>query len=223
MSSRIKNKIFILKSNLKEYLLLRNSLDHLENVIKKFYVLSIGFSDIYYENKNTKRFIICIVNWIIIWLFVVISLSFVLFDKMFSLIDVPSFSQHLKLLLILCTTFTLLIATLKTDLIFGEIYYNLSPFKVIYHLINDFKQKHKLNNENYKKLAILSRIIQILVLDLGTISISILIIVFCIKITILSGKLFLALFYTIMIPTFIIIATTGTTTACLMIICIKLF
>lgn len=165
-----------------------------------------------------RRFIISIVTCVIIWLSVVIFLSFVLSDYMFSLIDVPSLSEHLKLLLILCATTALLIATLKTDFIFGEINYNLNPFKVIYCLMNDFKQKHKLNNENRKKLAILSRIIQILALDLGIIFIIILITLSGIKMMILSGKLFWTFFLTAMIPVFIIIATTGTTAACLIII-----
>ena len=79
------------------------------------------------------------------------------------------FAGHLRLLMILAASFNLIIAILKMDWIFGEINYNLSPFKVIYYLMMDLKRKHKLNNKNYKKLAILSRIIQIVLLDCGTI------------------------------------------------------
>ena len=58
----INNKITDLKCWIKEYFLLKNSLEHLENFIKTYYVFSIGFNYIYYGNKNMKRFKIFIVN-----------------------------------------------------------------------------------------------------------------------------------------------------------------
>ena len=62
LKTYIENKISTLKLKIKEYFLLKNSLNHLENFMKKYYVSSIGFDDIYYGNKNMKRFIILIVN-----------------------------------------------------------------------------------------------------------------------------------------------------------------
>ena len=74
MSPKIwmKNKIINLKakitSKIKEYFLFENSLYHLFNFIKNFYVFSIGFDDIYYGNKNPKRFKICIL-YSFVWLY----------------------------------------------------------------------------------------------------------------------------------------------------------
>ena len=52
----------------------------------------------------------------------------------------------------------------KSDIISSE---NLSPFKVFYFLMNNFKFDHKLTDLNYNRLAILSLIILIWLLDYG--------------------------------------------------------
>ena len=93
----IKIKISTLKSRIKEYFSLKNWLFHLESVIRKFYIFSIGFNDIYYGNKNIKRFKICIFNCFIVRFIELLFLSFVFSDYMFSLVDIPSFSEHLTL------------------------------------------------------------------------------------------------------------------------------
>ena len=54
--------------------------------------------------------------------------------------------------------------------------------------MKDLKQLHKLNEKNYKKLAIISRSIQIVLLDCGYISLLISGVLFVIKLTILPGK-----------------------------------
>ena len=53
----------------------------------------------------------------------------------------------------------------KTDFILGHIKYNLTPLKVFYHLKMDIKSRHKLTEKNYKRLAILSRIITVIMLN----------------------------------------------------------
>ena len=85
-----------------------------------------------------------------------------------------------------------LTAVISTDLLLCEINYNLNPFKVIYYLMKDFtnSQLHKFNDKNYKKLAILSRIIQILFIDCIPILTLIPFSLFIIKIDILPGKIF---------------------------------
>ena len=73
---------------------------------------------------------------------------------MFSLIDVPSFSgKNLKLLCTLGATTLFLISVIRTDHLIGEIKYHLIPYKVIYYMMMDLKELHKLNEKNYKKLA----------------------------------------------------------------------
>ena len=56
---------------------------------------------------------------------------------------------------------------IRIDMILAEIKLNLSPFKVFHFLINNIKSKHKLTDLNYNRLAILSRIVQIVGFDGG--------------------------------------------------------
>ena len=215
---KIKNKFADFKFNIKEYFLLKNSLDHLANFIKKFYVLSVGFDDIYYGIENPKRLKICIFNCAIIWLAKFYFLSYLLSDFMFSLLDISSFTSQLKLLVVLAFSITFLIAVIKTDFILAQINNNLSPLKVIYFLMKDLKQKHKLDDKNYKKLAIISRIIELVLMDCGTSLILIVVMLFVMKMAILSGKFYWISAIIILTPIFIIIATTATSTICLVII-----
>ena len=220
LTNYIRNKISILKYRIKEYFLLKNSLKHLENFMKKYHVLPIGFDDIYYGNKNMKKFITYIVSWTFDWFAVGFFLSFVFSDKIFSLINVPSTSgQHLKLFWLLISIVMILIAVIKTDLLLGEINYNLNPYKVIYYLMKDLKQLHKLNEKNYKKLAILSRSIQILFMDCGTFLIAIAGTLSTIIIVNSSGKiLWICVIIIIFILIYIKAAATGFSSPCLFII-----
>ena len=212
----INNKITSLKLKIKEYFLLENSLEHIESFIKKYYVLPLGFNDIYYGNKDIKRLKIFIINWAFGWFAVGYYLSFIFSDKMFSLIRVPSISDgNLKLLWTLGVIILLLTAVIRTDYLFGEINYNLNPLKVIYYLMKDLKQLHKLNEKNYKKLAILSRSIQIVLMDCGAFLLVIMATLFTIKIAIMSGKIFWILGIIIFISIFIVTATTAVSTVCL--------
>ena len=224
LKNYIKNKISILKCWIKEYFLLENSLEHLENFIKKYYVFSVVFNDIYYGNVNMKRFIIFIVNWAFGWFAVLYFLSFIFSDTMFSLMNVPSFSgERLKLLWLLEAMIFVLVAVVKTDILLGQIHYNLSPFKVIYYLMNDLKQLHKLNEKNYKKLAILSRSIQFLFMDCVTFVLVITVTLFMTKIAILSGKIFWIWGNITVILIIITSLTTATSSVCLAIIMLSYY
>ena len=166
-----------------------------------------------------KTFIICVVILVSNWLAVGFDLSFVFSDKMFSLIDVPlSFGKHLKFLLLLGAFIYFLMAVFRTDLVLGEVNYNLNPCKVIYYLMKDLKELHKLNEKNYKKLAILSRSIQFVFMNCITILSVITATIFMIKLAILSWKIFWIWGNIIFILLFILTATTGSSIICLCII-----
>ena len=215
----LKNKFSILKCWMKEYFLLENSLLHLESFIERYYVLSIGFSDIYYGNENMKRFKICAVNCAFGWFGVFFFLSFIFSENMFSLIDVPSIpGKNLKLLDTLTVITMLLMAVVRTDHLIAEIKHDLKPYKVIYYLMKDLKQFHKLNEKNYKKMAILSRSIEILILDCGTTLLVFLTTLFIINVAILSGKIWWILCIIIMILIITTCTTAATSIVCLSII-----
>ena len=219
MSSWIKNKFSILKSKINRYFLLEDSLIHLANVIYKFYIFSIGFNDIYDGIKNPKRFIICIFNCGMVWLIGFYFLSFALFDNMFSLMmDITLFAGQLKRLMILDASICFLVATFKTDILLGEINCNMKPFKVIYYLMNNIKNNHKLSDKNYTKLAFLSRIIIILLLDCASILLSSGIILFDIKMSVLSNWKLYWITGHLITPIFINIVISVTSITCLAII-----
>ena len=84
--------------------------------------------------------------------------------------------------------------------------------------MKDLKQLHKLNEKNYKKLAILSRSIQILLMDCGSILLVIAATLIFIKLAILAWKIFWIWNIIILILIFITCATTATSIICLFII-----
>ena len=224
LKNYIKNKISILKSRTKEYFSLKNSLEHLENFLLRYCVVSVGLNDIYYGNKNMKRFIICVVSWALNWFGSGILLTLVLSDNLLSLINFPSISsKNLELFLLLATIVFILFAIVRTDLLIAEINSNFSPVKVLYYLMKDLKKFHKLNEKNCEKLAILSRIVQILFMDCGTILSLITVALFSIKFAMLFGKIFriwciIIFILTIFIIIFITMFAAGASLSCLSII-----
>ena len=74
-------------------------------------------------------------------------------------IDGPLLPNHLRTLY-LSGALLLMIVLIKVDILLGEVNYNLNPFKVLNFLMYDLKSKHKLTDGNYKKLAILSKMIR---------------------------------------------------------------
>ena len=220
----IQDKILNLKSKANEYFILKNSLQHLSNFIKKSYVFSIGFDDIYYGNKNAKQLKISIFILAYLWFTVFYGLSSIFNDYMFSMMDIPLFSGHLRQLVMLGTSIVFLDAMFKTDYLIGEINCNLNPFKVFYYLMMNWKRNHQLNDKNYKKLAILSRIIQFGLIDFGIIFILIVIYITFIQLAILSkNKLFWISFIVTMTPVYINVPIITISTICLYIIIFKYY
>ena len=105
----------------------------------------------------------------------------------------------------------------KTYFLLGEINYNLSPLKIFYYLMNDLKSKHKLSNENYKKLPILSRLTQIVILDYGAPAIAFGSFLFLLKITILSNNFAWKFAFIFVTPTLMISPFTDAPMICIII------
>ena len=214
-------KIKIIKRKLKnkvdEFFLMKNSLNHLMKYFKVFYSISIDFEEIFLESKNPKRFKICILNCIMFWMVTFLMLLFLISDKLYSLIDGPFLPEHFKTFLLLIIVLIFMHTVPKTDLLIGEINYNLSSLKILYYLMNNLKSKHKLNYENYKKLAILSRLTQIGILDYGAPIICFGSFLFLLKITILSTKTIWKFAFLFVTPTLMISPFTGAPMICIII------
>ena len=76
---------------------------------------------------------------------------------MFSLIETPYLSEMYNLVLLL-TIALVYIGSVRRDLMNCENNSNLSPFKICYLLAKNIEAKHKLNKQNYDRLALLLRI-----------------------------------------------------------------
>ena len=187
-------------------------------------MFSIGFDDIYYGDKNPKQLKISILVLTYLWLTVLYGLSFILNDYMFSLMDIPLFNGHLRQLVMLGVSIVFLDAMFKTDYLIGEMNCNLNQFKVLYYLMMDWKRNHRLNDKNYKRLAILSRIIQFWLIDFGIIFILIVIYITFIQLTILSKNKWFWISYIITTtPIFIYVPIITISTICLYIIIFKYY
>lgn len=186
----IQSKYLELKDKIKQYFLLTNSLNHLENFTKKFYVLSVGFDEIYFRIENPRRFKISVLICAMFWLTKLFVVSLLSSNCMFSMMDIPSINIQFKKLLLLALSIVIFISVFKTDCLLAEIGNNLDALNVIYYLVKDKRDKHKLNDKNYKKLGILSRMSQLLLIDVASILILVGFVLFCTILAILSGKWF---------------------------------
>ena len=182
------NQISNRKQKFKDYFSMENSLGHLMEVAKDFYLVSIGIDDIYNGIKNPKRFRVVILHLICFGFFTVIFNLFMISDYLYSLIKESFLPDNFRVFIIAIALSTIWISVIKIDMILAEIKLNLSPFRVFYFLIKNLKSKHKLIDLNYNRLVILSRLIQLGILDYGGPMAAIMIMGLCVLITILSQK-----------------------------------
>ena len=181
------NQISNRKQKFKDYFSMENSLGHLMEVAKDFYVVSIGI-DIYNGIKNPKRFRVIILHIICFGFFTVIFNLFMISNYLYSLIKESFIPGNFKIFIIVIALAAIWILVIKIDMTVAEIKLNLCPLKVFYFLIKNIKPKHKLIDLNYTRLAILSRLIQLGILDYGGPMAAIMIMGLCVLITILSQK-----------------------------------
>ena len=84
----------------------------------------------------------------------------------FDLIDLwfkihgPLLPNHFRTLYLSGALLFMMVALIKVDILLGEKKYNLKRFRVLYFLMYNLKSKHKFTDVNYKKLAILSKMVQ---------------------------------------------------------------
>lgn len=174
-----------LKKKLIEFFLLENSIANLSNKIKLHYVLSVGFDEIYNQIKCPKRFKICIIFCIIIWLVTVWHLLLIISPDLWPLIDNPFLPDHFKTCLFILILLLLLCAIEKTDFLYGEIKC-IQIFELFHILAVHFKAKHQLTDKNYNRLATSSRIVITILVDYGAVTAAVLLNVIMLIIAILS-------------------------------------
>ena len=133
--------------------------------LKKFYVFSVGFDDIYYNYSNSRRFKICLFNCMFMWIVTLMQLFITASGNLWSKFENPFLPDQFRFVHLLGVLLFFLVCGMKSDILLGEINSNLSQYKIFYFLMHNFKHKHRLLGANYKKLAVLSRILQNFILD----------------------------------------------------------
>ena len=180
---------------------MKNSINNLNKFVKKFYLCSIGFDEIYFGMKNSKRFVITILSCIMIWMATLYHLLLIVSDDLWSTIDGPFLPENFRIFMLIFSVFFLFASVVKTQFLITEINYPSakSPFKIFYFLMVDLKTKHKLNEINYKKLSFISRMIQIIMIDYEAPICLIFVILICIKILVSSEFEFKWFFHSVLI------------------------
>ena len=163
----LKDKCTQLKQWLIKYLLIRNSIGSLSNHLRKFYILSIGFNDIYYRIKNPQRLKLSIFFTMIMWINVLWHFIVMIIPDFRSFFDHSFFPEYAKTLNFLLAFALTLDTTVKTDLLIGEINGHIYALKVFYMLTVNSKLWHQLTDNNYKRMTIISRIVVTVILDYG--------------------------------------------------------
>ena len=191
------NKLRTIKASLSNqrdnFFELRNSLDHLAKISKRFYVISVGFEEIFYGYKNSRRFKLCVLSCIYCWLYIIGQIVFISNDKIYSQFDGPFVPHNFRTEHILAILALGLGNFMKTELLIGEMKYNLKPLRMFYNMMNNWKYsfaKYNLNNDNYKRLAYSTRISQTFLLDYGAPIFILMGILILTKTAVLSGQLF---------------------------------
>ena len=155
------------KKRIQEHFTMRCSLGHMMEVARDFYFFSSGINEINEINdgiKDQKRNRMCILHLTFIAIFSLTLNSFLISNYLYSYLNMDI---YFRLWVTIFAFGFVLIVAIKYDMISSDRKQNSSPMKVFYYLLNDLKSKHNLNESNYNKLAILSRIVQIAILDYG--------------------------------------------------------
>lgn len=188
---KIKTKIKIakFKENFKNYFLREEkSIKNLIKFLRKLYVFTYGFDELYLGTTNSKRLKISKIICILSWLVTLEHLLLVISDDLWSIVDGQFLPEHFRLFMAMLLIILFLVASIKTDCLLSEMNYKLdkTPFKVFYFLM--MNSNHRLNGKNYKKLSILSRTIEIFMLDYAVPIFTLLFSTVFISITISSEK-----------------------------------
>ena len=187
---KTKNKIVKFRKKIKNYFLREEeSIKNLIKFLRKFYVFTYGFDELYLGTTNSRRLkinkIICILSWLV----TLEHLLLVISDDLWSFVDGQFLPKHFRVFMTMLFIILFLVASIKTDCLLSEMNYqsDKTPFKVFYFLM--MNSNHGLNRKNRKKLAILSRMIEIFMLDYAVPTFTLLICTIFIRITILSQKI----------------------------------
>lgn len=184
----IEDKIISSKQRFKEHFSMKSSVGHLMEVSRNLYFISIGIDEIINGLKSSSRFQFSFLHVAYFGIFTFFLDLFSFSNHFYDFLKLEFLPNYFRInMSVYAIGFTWILGA-KVDMMLAEMKSNLKPYKVFYFLINNVKSKHKLSDLNYSRLAILSRIVLIGVLDFGTPVMEIIAIGLIVLIAILSQK-----------------------------------
>ena len=223
MNVHIENKMPNAKQIFKKYVSMESSCGYLMEVARNSFFISIGINEINDGIKNPKRFKITKLHLIYFAISDLILILFSAFNYFHASLMADILPAQFRIVFSLVTIGFTWFSIVKFDMFSGELKFNLSPLKVFYSLINNIKSIHKLTDSNYNRLAILSRITEILVMDSGSPIVCFSLIILTFLIAVLSKKfiwIFLAIHF---IPSIILACTAFLCWICMVLILISYY
>lgn len=176
--NKLKSKVTNFKQGLNSFFSFENTINNLAKFLKRFYIYSVGFDDMYYGFRNPRTLKIVIIICVMLWIVTGYHLLLVTSDHVYGLIDGQFVPDLYRIDLAFNLIILFMVCVIKTDQIIGEIKYNTKPLEVFHFLMCNIRSKHKLTLKNYKRLAISSFINKIFLLNAGAPIISGLVIAF---------------------------------------------
>ena len=214
----IKDKISEFKNHFKEklieYILIKTSIKAISNAMRKFYIIPIGFDEIYYGIKNPRRFKVCFLLCIYMYVAIIWHFLFIISPELWSLVDNPFLPDHLKQLFVVLALFLLVTASFKTDFLIGDINGNLSIYSLLHILNVNNKSLHKLTDEDYNRLILISRFVIMVMFNYGSIVLVILGIATIIFFCVLSNRLMFCIHFILMSPSYLLTIITILASGC---------
>ena len=138
-----------IKSKLSKSVDLSKSVQLIGYLIKTTQLTSVDFTEIYHGKVNPKRYLMCILHFVMNCLGIIIG--FIVNYPLYHLIENEYFPKNFQKLLLFGLIDMIMSSSMRMDMIFDEWKNRLSIFKFCYYIQNNIKSKHRLNKSNHRK------------------------------------------------------------------------
>ena len=191
-----------------ELINLSNTIELIGNLCKKSLVTSVNFNEIYHDEFNFKRYLICCLNLFIMIIGLILMFLIIYFDSLYNLIDNKYLPKHTKIILFASLVLIFNSIICRLDIIIDEWKNHLSFFKFFRPLHENNKSKHGLIRKNYKKLSLMSNFANLMLIRGSIPTVASLLTLVVIYIAIKSNKLPFYLFTLLFIYLAFMVAST---------------
>ena len=129
-----------------ELINLSNTIELIGNLYKNSLVTSVNFNDIYHDEFNFKRYLMCCLNLFMMIIGFILMFLIIYFDSLFNLIDNEYLPKHTKIILFASLVLIFYSIICRLDVIIEEWKNHLSFLKFFRHL-QENKSKHGLTQK----------------------------------------------------------------------------